>query len=58
MVEKVLGKKVEPIKACAMMYKALFQAVLLYGSGIWVVTDAITTVIAGFYHRTANGLCG
>ena len=31
-----------------MMYKALFQAVLLYGSEIWVVTDAMMLFLEGF----------
>ena len=49
-VEKVLGKKGAPIKDRPMMYKAILQAVLLYGSESWVVTDAMMTVLEGFHH--------
>ena len=34
MLEKVLGKIKEPIKARVMMYKAVAHAVILYGSEI------------------------
>ena len=45
MVAKVLGKTRAPIKLCAMVYKVVFQVVLLYGRKIWVVTDEMMTVI-------------
>ena len=45
MVAKVLGKKGSTIKAWAMIYKASVQAVLLFGSLIWVVADVIMTVL-------------
>ena len=45
MVEKFLGKTGKPIKARAMMYKAVVQLVLLYGRKIWVVMDAMMTVL-------------
>ena len=54
LVAKVLGKIGSPIKAQAMIYKALVQAVLLYGSEIWVVTHAMITVIEGFHHRISR----
>ena len=58
MVEKVLGKKGELIKACEMMYKAVFQVVLMYGREIWVVTEAMVTVIEGIHHRIAIRIAG
>ena len=58
MVAKVLGKMGAPIKACAMMYKALVQAVLLYGSPIWVVKDAMVMVIEVFQHMIARQILG
>ena len=57
-VEKVLGKMGEPIKLRAIMYKALFQEMLLYGSESWVVTDAMMTVLEGFHHRIARRIAG
>ena len=44
-VEKVLDKTVDLIKSRAVMYKAVVQAVILYGSEIWVVTYAMMTVM-------------
>ena len=58
MVAKVLGKTGAPIKSCAMMYKVVFHAVLLYGSEIWVVTDAMMMVLEGFPHSTARHIAG
>ena len=53
MVEKVLGNTGAPIKTWTIMYKVVVQAGLMYGSKIWVVIDAMMTVIEGFHHRTA-----
>ena len=36
------------------MYKALVQAVLLYGGKSWVVTDIIMTVLEGFHYGIAR----
>ena len=58
MVEKVLGKIGAPIKSWAMVYKAVFQAVLLYGSKIWMVTDAMMTVLEGFHHIIVRWIAG
>ena len=45
MVAKVLVKTGEPIKVYRMIYKMVFQAVLLYGSEKWVMTDAMMVVL-------------
>ena len=61
MLEKVLGKTREKIKACATIYKSVVQAVLLYGSEIWVVTDKIMILLEDFYHtiaRQSEGMTG
>ena len=50
MVEKVMGKTGATIKARLMVYKALVWAVLMYGSEIWLLTDAMMTVLEGFHH--------
>ena len=54
MVEKVMGVTGAPIKAWAMIYKALVQTVLLYGSEIWLVTDSMMIVIEGYHHKIAR----
>ena len=49
-VAKVLGETGAPNKAREMMYKVVFQAVLLCGRTIWVVTDMMMLVIEVFHH--------
>ena len=58
MLSKVLGNMGDPIKSWVMMYKVLVQAVLLYGSEIWLVTDLIMNVLEGFHHRIAIRIMG
>ena len=41
------------VQSWVMMYKAVFQTVLIYGSDSWVVMDAILKVLEGFHHRVA-----
>ena len=53
-VEKVMGKTGAPIKYQAMMYKVVFQAVLLYGRKIWVVTYRMMTVLYIFHLRISR----
>ena len=58
MVAKVMGKMGAPIKAKAMVYKALVQAVFLYASEIWLVKDAMMKVLKGFYHSITILIAG
>ena len=58
MLAKVLGKTGAPIKAQEMMYMALVQAVILYGSEIWVAMDVTMTVLEGFQHRISRRIVG
>ena len=53
-VTKVLINAEEAVQAWAMIYKAVVQTVLIYGSEIWVVTEDILTVLEGFHHRVAR----
>ena len=53
-VAEVLGNTGVLVKAQAMMCKAVVQELILYGSEIWVVTDAMTTVLGGFNHRISR----
>ena len=42
----------------AMVYKAVVQVVILYGSEIWVVTDTIMVVLEGFRHSIPIRIVG
>ena len=54
----VLGKMGETIKSQEMMYKAVFQVVLLYGREKWAVTEEIMAVLEVFYHSIARQIVG
>ena len=58
MLSKVLGKIGALVKANAIIYMMVVQAVLLYGGNIWVVTYAIMTVLEGFHHRIVLRIAG
>ena len=58
MVAKVLCKIGAPIKAQVVMYKAVVQVVLLYGSKIWVVMDTMMKVLEGFHHKISRWILG
>ena len=53
MVAKVLLNMGSTVQAWRIMYKAVVQMVLIYGSGSWVVTDEILKLLEGFHHRVA-----
>ena len=55
---KVISKTGVPLKSQAMIHKAVVQVVILYGSEIWVVTDAIMVVLEGFRHSIAIQILG
>ena len=54
----MMGNMGAPIKAQSIMYKAIVQAVLLYGREIWVVTYSMMIVLEGFNHRIARQIAG
>ena len=58
MVVKVLVKTGAVVRARVMMYRAVFQMVLIYGSESWVVTDVMLKVLEGFHHRVARWIEG
>ena len=57
-VLNVLVKTGVTIKYQSMMYKAVFQAVLMYGSESWVAKDMIITILEVFYYRIAGQVAG
>ena len=58
MLTNVLGKTGAPIKSRVMVYTAVVQSVLLYGSEIWVVIDLMITVLEGFHHSIKIRIAG
>jgi hypothetical protein len=41
-----------------MFYKAVCQAVLLYGCETWTVTKSMLRVLEGFHHKCARRISG
>ena len=58
MILKVLTKMGAMVQAHGMLYKAVEQMVILYGSESWVVTGAILKVLEGFHHRSSWRIAG
>jgi len=58
MVSRVLRRDGLRPKAAAMFYKAVVQAVLLYGAETWSVTPVMLRALRGFHHRVARQLTG
>ena len=58
MVERVLERTGETVRARGAMYKAVAQSVLLYGSKSWVVTGEMLKVLEGFHHRAERRITG
>ena len=54
----VLVKKEATMWSWGMMYNAVAQLVLLYGSERWVVTGEILKVLEGFHHQASSGIMG
>ena len=50
---KVLTKTVATVLEQAMMYKVVFQMVLLYRSESWVLTEEMLKVMEGLHHQVA-----
>ena len=51
MVLRVLDKMGNEYRAREMLYNAVVQTVLLYGSESWVITEAIMKVLEAFHQR-------
>ena len=53
MVVRVIERMGATVRDHGMMYKAVAQLVLLYGSESWVVTGEMLKVLERFRHRAA-----
>ena len=58
MISRVLENTRAPVWARGMMYRAVSQLVLLYGSESWVVMGATLKVLEGFHHRASRLITG
>jgi len=54
MLSKILARQEASPRVAGLFYKAVVQAVLLYGSESWVITDTILQMLTGFHHRIAR----
>ena len=53
MISRLLRSENMKPRVCGMFFKAVVQAVLLYGSETWVLTDSALRCLEGFYYRAA-----
>ena len=58
MILRVLANMGAMMRSHGMMYKAVAQSVLLYGSEIWVVMGMLLRVLEGLHHRAARRITG
>ena len=58
MVSKVMEKTGGTVSSRKILYKAVVQAVLLYGRDIWVILEAIIKVLGAFYHQIYRRIMG
>lgn len=58
MISKVLVREGATPVISGKFYKAVVQAVLLYGSDTWVWTEPMLNALRGFHHRVARRLSG
>lgn len=55
---RLLAREGADARMSGIFYKAVVQAVLLYGCETWVVTPAVLAALEGFHHRVARRLSG
>ena len=53
-----MKKTGETVRSCWMIYKAVAQSVLMYGSKSWVVIGEMLKVLEGFHHRADRQITG
>ena len=57
-MSKVATKTGTIVRSCGVLYKAVVQTVLLYGSDIWVLAGSMLKLLEVFPHRTARRIVG
>ena len=58
MLRRILAAQHLPPKIAAIFYKAVVQAVLLYGSETWALTAEAVGILEAFHHRVARQITG
>jgi hypothetical protein len=58
MLSRLLARDGASPRARGMFYKAVCQAVLLYGCETWTVTKSMLRVLEGFHHKCARRISG
>ena len=53
MISRLLRRENMKPRVCGMFFKAVVQAVLLYGSETWVLMDSALRCLEGFFYRAA-----
>ena len=54
----ILGREVANPRFPGIFFKALIQAVLIFGAETWVMTPCIGQSLGGFHHRVAQQIRG
>jgi hypothetical protein len=54
----ILSKERADIKSMTSIYKAILQAVLLYGAESWVITTGMQQKLESFHHRCSRYITG
>ena len=57
-IRAILTKETSSRKTMENFYKAVVQAVLLYGSETWTLTSAMMAKLNSFHHQCARNICG
>ena len=58
MIRKVLVRDQANPRVAGYFYKAVVQAVLLYGCESWVITDSVLKRLESFHHKVARQITG
>jgi hypothetical protein len=58
MVSRVLCRQGASPRVSAMLYQAIVQSVLLFGSDSWVLTESMIRLLKSFHHRMARQITG
>ena len=58
MIVRVLANIGAAVRDCGMMYKAVAQSALLYGSKSWMLMGEMLNVLEGFHQWEARNITG
>ena len=55
---RILGREGANLRVSGMFFKAVVQAVLLFGSDTWVMTPCMEQALGSFQHRVIQQITG